>query len=833
MRQSEQTIQPEMRERPKLRSERSSKKSTARRAAARRQIRLRTVIPVHLLADLKRDLTSCLRCRPDWQRYDENKVEDFLLQVASDFSLFATVPAEDRQRILLLGLRNVIEDNEAFMSSLNAAWHFAADAHGAAVHAVRLREWMSVCAAAERDAKQEGRAQAATTPDTAAASEDADWADTLHVLQRDGHRVTRSWKGMLCQQVVATTGHADARHRLPPSGSATRSDASGAVVNARASIPSRPTKRPPSATRQPTAFPVWLAPFAAQYLLLKVPQVPAEVLQAHLLMAMLQNDGGAPAYLPNIAIAAASRAAKRGRRDRRPPTSQTVNTEHTTATANAGGGGAYERARLARVREHVALLAALGLGNESSGRGTPSPQASSGDARSSVGIDASGSDPGSEPAEAAERNGLLSDGHDGDDRDGEFWAFLRRHTPAERLAPASMQMWVGRCAQAVATVARALTDPQHGAPAITANAGWQSRLVQRNEFATYRRRTAQVCARYVQEMNSRENRRKRRYRNVHYSDETGALPDNASDTEDTPQMSTSAEPPPKRRPALTSTATAAQPRFDAHTGIISDGTEESYLWTDDDYRNFFAAWQRYGNDVYANRRIAQAMNRRHAARPAPARSIRSRISPATARPRRPRPSAVPLIHPSHVAYQKRLHRGWLEQVARNETLPLSELIPRGTHATCYLCGDGAESETAPTAALMGPFWELDWQRPREPAWVHRACLLWAPEVFETCEGTMMNVGRAVRRARHIRCAHCRRVGAATGCYIDACRKSYHAPECARHAGCSLDERGFRLLCATHARMHERATSGGCRGFWAQVHAQDAAQHLVFTADADE
>ncbi len=44
-------------------------------------------------------------------------------------------------------------------------------------------------------------------------------------------------------------------------------------------------------------------------------------------------------------------------------------------------------------------------------------------------------------------------------------------------------------------------------------------------------------------------------------------------------------------------------------------------------------------------------------------------------------------------------------------------------------------------------------------WVHLNCALWSYEVYETCNGALMNVDTAIKRGLGIECVVCRKKGA--------------------------------------------------------------------------
>ncbi|KAJ1797230.1 hypothetical protein LPJ59_003269 [Coemansia sp. RSA 2399] len=115
--------------------------------------------------------------------------------------------------------------------------------------------------------------------------------------------------------------------------------------------------------------------------------------------------------------------------------------------------------------------------------------------------------------------------------------------------------------------------------------------------------------------------------------------------------------------------------------------------------------------------------------------------------------------------------------SRNGTKQAS--LTRSLVARCAFCGD----EDPDTDGLLGGFVE---NRPlvltttrdsgkirRQRFWAHVACAKYSPEVLVSESGQWYNIAAALRRARTIKCAVCRKRGAAVGCFHDRCQKSYH------------------------------------------------------------
>ncbi|KAG2260390.1 hypothetical protein Bca52824_079684 [Brassica carinata] len=83
--------------------------------------------------------------------------------------------------------------------------------------------------------------------------------------------------------------------------------------------------------------------------------------------------------------------------------------------------------------------------------------------------------------------------------------------------------------------------------------------------------------------------------------------------------------------------------------------------------------------------------------------------------------------------------------------------------------------------------------------VHSACIEWAPQVYY--EGDIVkNLKAELARGMKIKCTKCCLKGAALGCYVKSCRRSYHVP-CAREMSrCRWDNEDFLLLCPAHSSV---------------------------------
>jgi len=93
---------------------------------------------------------------------------------------------------------------------------------------------------------------------------------------------------------------------------------------------------------------------------------------------------------------------------------------------------------------------------------------------------------------------------------------------------------------------------------------------------------------------------------------------------------------------------------------------------------------------------------------------------------------------------------------------------------------------------------------KQNVWSHVTCALWAPQCVDAggkrkgSTPNLINVCKEARRASRLRCAHCKKTGAAAGCFNGSCRKSYHI-WCARLAhGTTFDDVDYSLTCGPHS-----------------------------------
>ncbi|XP_035986057.1 histone-lysine N-methyltransferase 2C-like [Fundulus heteroclitus] len=112
-------------------------------------------------------------------------------------------------------------------------------------------------------------------------------------------------------------------------------------------------------------------------------------------------------------------------------------------------------------------------------------------------------------------------------------------------------------------------------------------------------------------------------------------------------------------------------------------------------------------------------------------------------------------------------------------------LPKDQRRCCF-CQQQGDGLTDGPARLLNLDLDL---------WVHLNCALWSSEVYETQAGALINVELALRRGLTLRCAHCDRPGATTGCNRLRCTNTYHFT-CALQAHCTFFK-DKTMLCHLH------------------------------------
>ncbi|GAB4830076.1 hypothetical protein Ancab_019717 [Ancistrocladus abbreviatus] len=81
--------------------------------------------------------------------------------------------------------------------------------------------------------------------------------------------------------------------------------------------------------------------------------------------------------------------------------------------------------------------------------------------------------------------------------------------------------------------------------------------------------------------------------------------------------------------------------------------------------------------------------------------------------------------------------------------------------------------------------------------VHRRCIEWAPQIYFK-DDTVKNLNKELSRGAKLKCGHCGLKGAALGCYVKSCRKSFHVPCALNVPECRWDTEKYLMLCPDHS-----------------------------------
>ncbi|OMO98242.1 hypothetical protein CCACVL1_04278 [Corchorus capsularis] len=122
--------------------------------------------------------------------------------------------------------------------------------------------------------------------------------------------------------------------------------------------------------------------------------------------------------------------------------------------------------------------------------------------------------------------------------------------------------------------------------------------------------------------------------------------------------------------------------------------------------------------------------------------------------------------------------------------------------------------------------------------VHSSCIEWAPQVYFEDE-CVKNLKQELARGAKLKCSKCGQKGAALGCYLKSCRRSYHYPCAKEIQKCRWDLDNFLLLCPAHASAkfpNEKSGNSQSSGngqpkfnpFWGQP---DEKKYWVFCGSA--
>ncbi|XVF32345.1 hypothetical protein REPUB_Repub17cG0073900 [Reevesia pubescens] len=83
--------------------------------------------------------------------------------------------------------------------------------------------------------------------------------------------------------------------------------------------------------------------------------------------------------------------------------------------------------------------------------------------------------------------------------------------------------------------------------------------------------------------------------------------------------------------------------------------------------------------------------------------------------------------------------------------------------------------------------------------VHSLCIEWAPQVYYVGE-SVKNLKAELARGAKLKCSRCGLKGAALGCFVKSCRRSYHLPCAKEIPKCRWDHDDYLVLCPLHSSV---------------------------------
>lgn len=106
---------------------------------------------------------------------------------------------------------------------------------------------------------------------------------------------------------------------------------------------------------------------------------------------------------------------------------------------------------------------------------------------------------------------------------------------------------------------------------------------------------------------------------------------------------------------------------------------------------------------------------------------------------------------------------------------------------CVFCQTSGDQEANGPSRMLS----MDVDR-----WSHLNCALWSDGVYETMNGSLMNVDIAFKKSSNVTCMVCQKKGASIKCFALKCTATYHLP-CAIKDKCVFNQ-DKTVLCAAHA-----------------------------------
>ena len=97
--------------------------------------------------------------------------------------------------------------------------------------------------------------------------------------------------------------------------------------------------------------------------------------------------------------------------------------------------------------------------------------------------------------------------------------------------------------------------------------------------------------------------------------------------------------------------------------------------------------------------------------------------------------------------------------------------------------------------VAGPF--IKDKNSIKTTYAHQNCIMWCPEVYFCAKlERLKHVEDAIKRGKQLKCSHCGKKGAAVGCTLPSCNRTYHL-KCAHACGARFNAEKFIVTCPIH------------------------------------
>ncbi|XP_061343469.1 BRCA1-associated RING domain protein 1 [Gastrolobium bilobum] len=150
------------------------------------------------------------------------------------------------------------------------------------------------------------------------------------------------------------------------------------------------------------------------------------------------------------------------------------------------------------------------------------------------------------------------------------------------------------------------------------------------------------------------------------------------------------------------------------------------------------------------------------------------------------------------------HSGQDVNFAKDPGAPMPANAPNDLYPSTSICSFCQSSKTSEVTGPMlhyanGSSVTGDAAMQPNVIHVHRICIDWAPQVYFVDEA-IKNLKAEVARGAKLKCSKCGLKGAALGCYVKSCRRTYHVPCAMDISTCRWHHGDFLLLCPVHSNV---------------------------------